>query len=340
MEEIYPDKCSRCGAPLSWKGNEEAITCGFCSKRNFVKNYPLKQNKSLNFNYKLKNIFSPLKVIFQNKVASFLIISITISLCTFAVNRILNNPVRAYKKEIQKVCREISRTETSDFNAKATNSDCNKYLGNMIISLEKIYLNGQFPFSDDYKKSIKALKDQNIYENLYKQALRIFKSSKPIIAIIQGAAIGGGLGLALSADFRITCKEARFSANFGKLGFHQGFGTSVTLPRIIGNQQAKLLLLTSRRINGEEAYKIGLADIMTDKNLLMKKAEELANEINTSGPLGIISIRKTLNKDLVKEIEKIVIREASEQNKLRKTSDFKEGINASINRRLPIFKGK
>ena len=191
----------------------------------------------------------------------------------------------------------------------------------------------------DFSKS-NFTEGENIYENLYKQALRLFKTSKPIIAIVQGAAIGGGLGLALSADFRITCKEARFSANFGKLGFHQGFGTSVTLPRIIGNQQAKLLLLTSRRINGEEAYKIGLADIITDKNLLMVKAEDLANEINTSGPLGIKSIRTTLNEGLVNQLEKVVIREASEQNKLRKTKDFKEGINASLNRKLPIFKGE
>lgn len=191
----------------------------------------------------------------------------------------------------------------------------------------------------DFSKS-NFIEGQNIYENLYKQALRIFNCSKPLIAIVQGAAIGGGLGLALSADFRITCKEAKFSANFGKLGFHQGFGISVTLPRLVGNQNAKLLLLTSRRLKGEEAYQIGLADVLTDKTLLMNKAEELANEINTSGPLGITSIRKTLNKGLVKELEKIVIREASEQNKLRKTSDFKEGINASINRRLPIFKGE
>ena len=124
------------------------------------------------------------------------------------------------------------------------------------------------------------------------------------------------------------------------LGFHQGFGISVTLPRLVGNQNAKILLLTSRRLKGEEAYQIGLADVLTDKNLLMVKAEELANEINTSGPLGIKSIRTTLNEGLVNQLEKVVIREASEQNKLRKTKDFKEGINASLNRKLPIFKGE
>ena len=76
------------------------------------------------------------------------------------------------------------------------------------------------------------------YAKLYAQAVRLFKTRKPVIAAIQGAAIGGGLGLALSADFRIACPEARFSANFAKLGFHPGFGSSVTLPRIIGKQKA------------------------------------------------------------------------------------------------------
>ena len=191
----------------------------------------------------------------------------------------------------------------------------------------------------DFSKS-KFIDGQSIYESLYKQALRIFRTSKPIIAVVQGAAIGGGLGLALSADFRITCKEARFSANFGKLGFHQGFGTSVSLPKVIGYQKAKFLLLTSKRLNGTEAYDIGLADIITDKNLLMEKAIELADDINSSGPLGVKAIRKTINEGLADEIEKIVKKEANEQNKLRETQDFKEGILASIERRKPNFSGK
>ena len=105
-------------------------------------------------------------------------------------------------------------------------------------------------------------------------------------------------------------------------------------------QKAKYLLLTSKRLNGEDAFKIGLADILTDKSLLMEKAIDLANEINTSGPLGIKSIRSTMNEGLADEIEKIVKIEANEQNKLRTTLDFKEGIRASIERREPNFIGK
>jgi 2-(1,2-epoxy-1,2-dihydrophenyl)acetyl-CoA isomerase len=189
----------------------------------------------------------------------------------------------------------------------------------------------------DFSKS-NFTNEENIYEDLYKQAIRLFRTNKPIIALIQGAAIGGGLGVALSADFRVTCKDARFSANFGKLGFHQGFGTTITLPRVVGNQKAKLMLLTSKRISGDEAYNMGLVDYLVERSELMNKAQELSNEINSSGPLGIKSIRKTLNKGLAEEIEKIVKLEAREQNILRDTKDFKEGINASINRRQPMFK--
>ena len=176
-----------------------------------------------------------------------------------------------------------------------------------------------------------------VYPNLYKQAIRLFKTKKPIIAVIQGAAIGGGLGLALAADFRIACENSRFSANFAKLGFHHGFGTTVTLPRVIGNQKAKLMLLTSIRVKGKDAYNMGLADYYVDKIELINKANEISELINSSGPLGIESIRNTINQGLVDEISKAVIREASEQNRLKDTKDFIEGINASLERREAIF---
>ena len=71
-------------------------------------------------------------------------------------------------------------------------------------------------------------------EDLYAAAVRIFRTHTPVVAAVHGAAVGGGLGLALAADFRMAAPEARFSANFARLGFHQGFGLSVTLPRLVG----------------------------------------------------------------------------------------------------------
>ncbi|HEV2979784.1 MAG TPA: enoyl-CoA hydratase/isomerase family protein, partial [Solirubrobacteraceae bacterium] len=72
--------------------------------------------------------------------------------------------------------------------------------------------------------------------SLYRQALRLFAAGSPVVAAVQGAAVGGGLGLALSADFRVACPGSRLSANFARLGFHQGFGLSITLPALAGQQ--------------------------------------------------------------------------------------------------------
>ena len=178
------------------------------------------------------------------------------------------------------------------------------------------------------------------YKKLYAQAVRLFRTRKPVIAVVQGAAIGGGLGLALSADFRVACHEARFAANFAKLGFHPGFGSSITLPRVVGVQKAKDMLFTARRVTGEEAFKIGLADKFCFKEKLLEEAEQLAMEIASSAPMAVESIRSTLRGNLADQIEQIVDWELSEQVRLQKTEDFKTGIAASLSRETPQFKRK
>ena len=178
------------------------------------------------------------------------------------------------------------------------------------------------------------------YKKLYAQAVRLFRIRKPVIAVVQGAAIGGGLGLALSADFRVACHEARFAANFAKLGFHPGFGSSITLPRVVGVQKAMDMLFTARRVTGEEAFKIGLADKFCFKEKLLEEAEQLAMEIASSAPMAVESIRSTLHGNLADQIEQIVDWELSEQVRLQKTEDFKTGIAASLSRETPQFKRK
>ena len=116
-------------------------------------------------------------------------------------------------------------------------------------------------------------------DDLYAAAVRIFRTQTPVVAAVQGAAIGGGLGLALSADFRIAAPEARFSANFARLGFHHGFGLSVTLPRLVGQQTAAELLFTGRRVKGVEAVELGLADRLAGLDSLRDTAHDLAREI-------------------------------------------------------------
>ena len=178
------------------------------------------------------------------------------------------------------------------------------------------------------------------YKKLYAQAVRLFRTRTPVIAVVQGAAIGGGLGLALSADFRVACHEARFAANFAKLGFHPGFGSSITLPRVVGVQKAMDMLFTARRVTGEEAFKIGLADKFCSKDKILEEAEQLAMEIASSAPMAVESIRSTLRGNLADQIEQIVNWELSEQVRLQKTEDFKTGIAASLSRETPQFKRK
>src|SRR5260370_27825369 len=110
---------------------------------------------------------------------------------------------------------------------------------------------------------------------LYSEAVRLFACKKPIVGAIQGPAIGGGLGLALVPDFRVVSPEARFAANFVKIGFHPGFGLTYTLPRLIGIQKANLMFLTGRRITGEEAFAWGLDDVLDEPNRLRGAATKL-----------------------------------------------------------------
>ena len=176
--------------------------------------------------------------------------------------------------------------------------------------------------------------------HLYDMAIRLFAQPLPIVAAVQGAAIGGGLGLALAADFRVAAPEARFAANFARLGFHHGFGLSATLPRIVGAQRAAELLYTGARIGGEEAHRIGLCDRLVPAAELRTAAVAFAGEIASSAPLAVRSIRETLRAGLVEDVRAAVVRERAEQERLQKTDDWKEGVAAVAARREPDFSGR
>lgn len=176
--------------------------------------------------------------------------------------------------------------------------------------------------------------------SLYIEGNRLFRTKKPIIAAIHGAAVGGGLGLAMVADFRVTCPEARFCANFTRLGFHPGFGLTVTLPAVIGETKAALMFYTSRRVPGDDAYVWGLADVLVAQDEVRTASLELAAEIAENSPLGLIATRASVRGDLADRVLKATEHELQEQTRLRKTDDFKEGVKAVSERRVPNFKGR
>lgn len=174
----------------------------------------------------------------------------------------------------------------------------------------------------------------------YEQALRLFSMTKPVVAAVQGAAIGAGLGLALAADFRVTCAEARFSANFNRLGIHPGFGVTYTLPRLVGHQRAAILALTGRRIPGEEAFGMGLADMLVEHEAVPQAAIQLAEEISMSAPNAVQTTRKTLRGSFEVDVRRTISHELEVQLPQYGTKDFAEGVAAMAARRVPNFIGE
>ncbi len=175
---------------------------------------------------------------------------------------------------------------------------------------------------------------------LYAAAVRLFACRKPVVAAVQGAAVGGGFGLAVMPDFRVVCREARFTANFVKLGFHPGFGLTYTLPKLIGEQRANFMFLTGRRINGETAYSWGLADVLTDQRSLRQEAMNLAVEIAENAPLALLSIRATMRSGIAEAVRAHTDHEGAEQFRLQQTEDYKEGVRAVAERRPGHFAGR
>jgi 2-(1,2-epoxy-1,2-dihydrophenyl)acetyl-CoA isomerase len=175
---------------------------------------------------------------------------------------------------------------------------------------------------------------------LYAQAVRLYEVMTPVIAAVHGAAIGGGLGLACWADFRVGCPEARFAANFARLGFHHGFGLTVTLPAIVGQQHSLDLLYTGRRIGGEEAERIGLCDRLVPAGQVRDAAHAMAGQIASSAPLAVRSIKQTMRGQLAGQVREATGREAAEQERLSTTADWREGVRAAADRRTPRFEGR
>jgi len=174
-----------------------------------------------------------------------------------------------------------------------------------------------------------------VSEPLFTRALEFTLGFTVVTVVVQV-----GLGLAVAADFRVTCPEARFAANFTKLGFHPGFGLTTTLPELVGRNNAELIFYTSRRITGEDATRMGLANVCVPQDQVRAAAMKLAGEIAECSPLGLLSTRATMRAGLAERVMAATNHELAEQTRLRSTEDFKEGIKATEERRVADFKGR
>jgi 2-(1,2-epoxy-1,2-dihydrophenyl)acetyl-CoA isomerase len=176
--------------------------------------------------------------------------------------------------------------------------------------------------------------------HLYDHGADLIEQPLPIVAAIQGAAIGGGLGLALLADLRVAAPEARLSANFATLGLHPGFGTTVTLPLTVGQAEARRLFYTGVRVSGEEAVRLGLCSEVVPLDQLREVAHHHAAQIARSAPLAVQAIRRTLWQPVLEQYQTAIQHERREQDRLRATDDFVEGVEAMKERREPRFNGR
>jgi len=174
----------------------------------------------------------------------------------------------------------------------------------------------------------------------YKQAVRIFRSPLPLVASVQGAAIGAGFGLALACDMCVVGELGWFQANFVRLGIHPGFALSTTLPRVVGPGRAAELLLTGRRVVAGEAGRIGIAQRVVPAGDELDAALEIAADIAGGAPLAVSATRTTLRHGLADVARDAMRHELAEQVALAGTQDAVEGVRAMLEGDEPRFEGR
>jgi len=173
----------------------------------------------------------------------------------------------------------------------------------------------------------------------YQQAVRIFDAPLPLVAAVQGAAIGAGFGLALACDVCVVGELGWFQANFVRLGIHPGFALSTTLPRAAGPGRASELLLTGRRLGAAEAATSGVAQLVVPAGHEIDAARQIAAQIAAGAPLAVDATRATLRHGLADAARQAMRHELAEQAKLAGTADAVEGVRAMLEGRDPRFGG-
>ncbi len=176
--------------------------------------------------------------------------------------------------------------------------------------------------------------------SLYDPFLSLLDLEVPTVAAIHGAAIGGGLGLALACDLRIAAEDARLQGNFVKLGIHPGMAVTWFLPRAIGQQRASEMLLTGRAVDGVEAAAMGLVLRAVPSARLMEEARGLARAIADNAPEAVRLTTTSLRRSFPGNPRAFADAEALAQAHCAQLEDASEGIAAWLEKRPPKFSGR
>jgi enoyl-CoA hydratase len=162
---------------------------------------------------------------------------------------------------------------------------------------------------------------------------------EPMIAAINGWALGGGCEIALACDIRIASERARIGQTEARVGIMPGYGGNVRLMRIIGPGRAKEMIYTGRVVKAQEAERIGLANRVVPHEKLMEEAMALAREI-AKGPAAIHLAKKAMFQAFQKPYQEALNTDSELYGEVYKTEDFKEGVTAFLEKRKPSFKNR
>ena len=163
---------------------------------------------------------------------------------------------------------------------------------------------------------------------------------KPVIAAVNGFALGGGCELAMACDIRLASEKAKIGQPEVNLGIIPGYGGTQRLPRLVGRGKAMQLILTGEMINAAEAHRIGLVDEVYAPDELLEKAIEMAKLIGSKSPLAIAVAKECVNRGLEGPLSAGCDLEKANFGSICGTADHKEGTTAFLEKRTPAFKGE
>lgn len=175
---------------------------------------------------------------------------------------------------------------------------------------------------------------------LHNIILEIVNLGKPVIASIDGVAAGFSFGLILACDLRFASERSKFSAAQIKLGLTPNGGVTYFLPWLVGLGEATELIFTGRMINAEEAKKMGIVNQVFSGDKLEKATKDMAVKLASGASLAVSKAKRLLKQGLEENLRVQLKREAEAITKASATADFREGLNAFLEKRKPEFKGK
>jgi enoyl-CoA hydratase len=178
----------------------------------------------------------------------------------------------------------------------------------------------------------RALEGQRVFR-------RLEQCGKPVIAAVNGFALGGGCELAMACHLRVASEQARFGQPEVKLGIGPGYGGTVRLPRLVGKGRALELLLTGQMIDAQEAYRIGLVNRVVPADRVVSESEQILRSILENGPLAVRACLEAVDTGLDVGVDEALLLEANLFGLLSGTADMREGTAAFAARRAPVFKG-